>query len=255
VPDRYRTIWISDLHLGTRSANADAVLDFLDTHAADRYYLVGDIVDGWALRRSWYWPPSHSELLKLLLDRATRSEMIGPVHVQRYAKHRTADDRTLVVLHGDEFDGVVGRAPWLSRLGGWLYRRLRALNRQANRLRGWLNKPRWRLAAAAKVATKRVVQSTADFDAAVVRRVRREGADGIVCGHIHLPEVRQIEGVTYANSGDWVEHCTVLVEHPDGRLELLRWAPAAGRVRSTGDGAPSATGAPPFSPAPSPPSP
>jgi UDP-2,3-diacylglucosamine pyrophosphatase LpxH len=243
VADRYRTIWISDLHLGTRSSKVEGLLDFLAHHEADRYYLVGDIIDGWALQRSWYWPDSHNELLEALLDRAQSAEMtyipgnhdeaarrfpglrLGGITIRESAVHETADGRRLLVLHGDEFDGVVRHARWLSKLGGWAYQTLLALNRHVNRVRRWLNKPYWSLAAAAKTTTKRAVQYIADFEDAVVKRARRERVDGVICGHIHVPELRPIGDVTYANTGDWVENCTALVEHPDGRLSLRRWAP------------------------------
>jgi UDP-2,3-diacylglucosamine pyrophosphatase LpxH len=243
VPDRYRTIWISDLHLGTRSSKADALLDFLAHHEAEHYYLVGDIVDGWALQRSWYWPASHNELLQALLERASRADVtyvpgnhdeaarqfpglqLGDITIRTRAIHETADGRRLLVLHGDEFDGVVRHARWLSKVGGWAYRRLLALNRHVNRVRRWMNKPYWSLAAAAKTTTKRAVQYVADFERAVVERARRHEVDGVVCGHIHVPELRPIDGVTYANTGDWVENCTALVEEADGRLTLRRWSP------------------------------
>jgi UDP-2,3-diacylglucosamine pyrophosphatase LpxH len=262
VPQRYRTIWISDLHLGTRSSKAEGLLDFLKHHEAERYYLVGDIVDGWALQRSWYWPPSHNELLQVLLERAGEAEMVyipgnhdeaarqfpglqlGDVTIQPNAIHTTADGRRLLVLHGDEFDGVVRHARWLSKIGGWAYQTLLALNRHVNRVRRWMNKPYWSLAAAAKTTTKRAVQYIADFERAVVQRAERESVDGVICGHIHVPELRPIDGVTYANAGDWVENCTALVEHMDGRLALRRWvptpewtSPSESPAWSTGDGA------------------
>jgi UDP-2,3-diacylglucosamine pyrophosphatase LpxH len=243
VPDRYRTIWISDLHLGTRAAKVEGLLHFLDRHEAERYYLVGDIIDGWALQRSWYWPASHNEVLQALLDRARDAEMIyipgnhdeaarqfpglqlGGITIQKQAMHTTADGRRLLVLHGDAFDGVVRHARWLSKIGGWAYRSLLALNRPLNRVRRWLNKPYWSLAAAAKTTTKRAVQYIADFEHAVVDRAQREDADGVVCGHIHVPALRPLQHVTYANTGDWVENCTALVEHFDGRLTLRHGSP------------------------------
>jgi len=241
VPTHYRTIWISDLHLGTRSARADALLNFLRHHKADRYYLVGDVVDGWALQRSWYWPASHNELVKVLLERADRAEMtyipgnhdeaarqfpglqLGDITIQKKAFHETATGQRFLILHGDEFDGVVRHARWLSKMGGWAYQGLLTLNRHVNRVRRWLNKPYWSLAAAAKTKTKRAVQYVADFETALVERARRQEVDGIICGHIHVPELRPIDGMTYANTGDWVENCTALVEHDDGRLALRRW--------------------------------
>jgi UDP-2,3-diacylglucosamine pyrophosphatase LpxH len=260
VPTHVRTIWISDLHLGTRSSKVEGLLDFLAHHTADRYYLVGDIIDGWALQRSWYWPASHNDVLQALLDRAQDAEMIylpgnhdeaarqfpglqlGGITIQEQAVHTTRDGRRLLVLHGDQFDGVVRHARWLSKLGGLAYQSLLTLNRYLNQVRRWMNKPYWSLAAAAKTTTKRAVQYIADFEQAVVRRARREAVDGVICGHIHVPELRPIEDVTYANTGDWVENCTALVEYPDGRLDLRRWTPAphfasSSRPPSSGDGA------------------
>jgi UDP-2,3-diacylglucosamine pyrophosphatase LpxH len=253
VPPRYRTIWISDVHLGLRSSKAEALLHFLATHDADRYYLVGDIIDGWALRRSWYWPPSHDEVIRRLLERSQRSEMVyipgnhdavarrfsglrvGDVQVRSHAVHTTADDRALLVLHGDEFDGPLRHASWLSRLGGWAYRRLLALDRHVNRVRRWLDRPHWRLAAAAKTRTKQAVQYVAHFEEALTQRARRQEVDGVVCGHVHMPELRAVEDLTYANTGDWVEHCTALVEHEDGTLALRDSPPDAGSAYA-GDG-------------------
>ena len=262
MPDRFRTIWISDLHLGTRSSKVEGLLDFLAHHEAERYYLVGDIVDGWALQRSWYWPSSHNEMLQTLLQRAEEAEMIyipgnhdeaarqfpglqlGDITIRANAIHTTADGRRLLVLHGDEFDGIVRHARWLSKIGGVAYRTLLALNRHVNRVRRWMNKPYWSLAAAAKTKTKRAVQFIADFEEAVVSRAREEEVDGVICGHIHVPELRPIDGVTYANTGDWVENCTALVEQMNGRLDLRRWTPArhhhplpSSSLPSTGDGA------------------
>ena len=260
MSDRYRTIWISDLHLGTRAAKVEGLLHFLNRHEAERYYLVGDIIDGWALQRSWYWPASHNEVLQALLDRAQDAEMtyipgnhdeaarqfpglkLGGITIQEQAIHRTADGRRLLVLHGDEFDGVVRHARWLSKLGGWAYRSLLALNRPLNRVRRWLNKPYWSLAAAAKTTTKRAVQYIADFEHAVVDRAHREDADGVVCGHIHVPALRSLQHVTYANTGDWVENCTALVERRDGRLTLHRGSPAPSLNRGPVPGAPLPTG-------------
>ncbi len=241
MPHQYRTIWISDLHLGTRAANATALLDFLSRHEAERYYLVGDIVDGWALRRSWYWPSSHNDVLRTLLQRADRSEVIyvpgnhdeaarqfqglrlGGITIETDAVHTTADGRRFLVLHGDEFDGVVRHARWVSKLGGWAYEHLLTLSRYVNRVRWWMDLPYWSLAAATKKKSKRAVQYIADFEQAVATRAHERDVDGIVCGHIHVPALRRVRDIAYANAGDWVEHCTALVETMDGSLSVRRW--------------------------------
>lgn len=241
MPYQHRTIWISDLHLGTRNAKAEALLDFLFYHKADRYYLVGDIIDGWALQRSWYWPASHNKVLQALLERARQAEVIyipgnhdaaarrfpglqlGGITIRKNVVHTTTDGRRLLVLHGDEFDGMIQHAPWLSRFGGWAYDRLVTLSRYVNRVRRWMNLPYWSLAAAAKTKTKRAVQYIADFERVVTRRASHRDVDGVVCGHIHVPALRTIQDIEYANAGDWVEHCTALVEAPDGALSLREW--------------------------------
>ena len=259
---RYRTIWISDVHLGTRDAKAPFLLDFLRHHLADRLYLVGDMFDGWALRRSWYWPASHNDVLQALLRRARSGTEItyipgnhdeaarsfpgldfGGIVVQSQAMHTTADGRELLILHGDEFDGVVRHARWLSLLGAVAYSGILKLNRHVNRVRRWFDLPYWSLSAYLKHKTKRAVQFIADFEQAVAREAREQGVDGVVCGHIHHAEMRSIDGVLYANTGDWVESCTALVEHLDGRLDIIRWTPASHErealtesLQSRGDG-------------------
>lgn len=243
---RYRTIWISDVHLGTRESKASFLIDFLQHHVADRLYLVGDIFDGWALQRSWYWPATHNDVLQMLLRRARSGTDItyipgnhdeaarafpglefGGIVVREQAVHTTADGRSLLVLHGDEFDGVVRHARWLSLMGSVAYSGILKLNRHVNRMRRWCGLPYWSLAAYLKYKTKRAVQFIADFEAAVAREARAQAVDGVVCGHIHHAEMRTIDGVLYANTGDWVESCTALAEHPDGRLEIIRWVPTA----------------------------
>ncbi|WP_084696091.1 UDP-2,3-diacylglucosamine diphosphatase [Salisaeta longa] len=241
---RYRTIWLSDIHLGMRASKASFVLDFLEHHQADALYLVGDIFDGWALQRSWYWPPSHNEVVQALLQIARHADVtyipgnhdeaarrfpglsLGGITIRDEALHTTADGRQFLVLHGDAFDGVVRHARWLSVLGGMAYNALLRLNRPLNRMQRWLGRPYWSLSSYLKRRTKRAVQFIADFEAAVARRARSDGADGVICGHIHHAEMRMIDGVQYVNTGDWVESCTALVEHYDGRLEIKQWVPS-----------------------------
>jgi len=239
----FRTLWISDVHLGIRASKATFLLDFLKHHTAEQYYLVGDIVDGWALRRSWYWPESHNDVIQMLLEKARGGAMtyipgnhdeaarrfpgldLGGITISRQATHVTADGRRYLILHGDEFDGVIRHARWLSLLGSWAYSGLLTLNHFVHRVRRWMKLPYWSLSAYLKYKTKRAVQFIADFENAVARRARDQDVDGIICGHIHHPEMRIINGVQYVNIGDWVESCTALVEHLDGHLELIRWIP------------------------------
>ena len=242
----YRTIFLSDLHLGMRGAQAERVLDFIRHHRADRWVLVGDVVDGWALTRSWTWTQAHNDVVQKLLREVRKgAEMVyvpgnhdgaarqfagltfGGVRVEREWLHETADGRRLLVLHGDEFDGVVRLAPWLSRVGARAYEASLALNAVVARVRERLGWPYWSLAAALKDRTKTALQYIDRFEEAVASRAAERGVDGVVCGHIHRPEVREVttsRGTTlYANCGDWVENCTALVEHWDGRLEIVRW--------------------------------
>jgi UDP-2,3-diacylglucosamine pyrophosphatase LpxH len=239
---RVRTVWISDLHLGTPGCRADALLDFLRQVECERLYLVGDIIDGWQLRRSWYWPQAHNDVVQKLLRKARKGTHViyvpgnhdefarryarlhfGGVEVMEDCIHLTADGRRLWVTHGDLFDGVVQCAKWLAHLGDALYTVALRLNRDLNSLRARLGLPYWSLSKYLKLKVKRAVSYVSDFEQAVAREARRRGVDGVVCGHIHHAEMRRIDGVLYCNDGDWVESLTALVEHADGRLALLDW--------------------------------
>ena len=238
----YRTIWISDIHLGTRGCKAGFLLDFLRATESETLYLVGDIVDGWRLKRSWYWPQLHNDVVQKLLRKARKGTRvvyvpgnhdellrrfleinIGRVEVVGEAIHTTADGRRLLVMHGDEFDAVVRYARWLAFLGDWAYHLALAANQWINALRRRLGLPYWSLSAYLKHRVKNAVEYISRFEEAVAEAAARRGVDGVVCGHIHHAEIRTIAGVTYCNDGDWVESCTALVEHGDGRLEILRW--------------------------------
>ena len=241
----FRAIFISDLHLGTPGCQAHALMDFLRTHSSDTLYLVGDIVDGWQLRRKWYWPQSHNDVVQKLLRRVRKGcrviyvpgnhdefarEFIGHhfggVEVVKEAVHTTADGRRLWIIHGDHFDAVVQCAKWLAYLGDNLYEFTLRLNRHLNSLRARLGLPYWSLSAYLKEKVKKALNYVTDFEVAVANEAKRRGHDGVLCGHIHRAEMRVINGVLYCNDGDWVESRTALVEHLDGRLEILRWAPS-----------------------------
>ncbi len=240
---RYRAIWISDVHLGTRGCKAGFLLDFLRHAESDYLYLVGDIVDGWRLKRSWYWNQLHNDVVQKLLRKARKGtkvvyipgnhdEMLrdyldlhfGGVHVVGEAMHSTADGKRLLVIHGDAFDGVVRYARWLAFLGDRAYNAALVLNHWFNKARLALGYPYWSLSAYLKHRVKNAVRYISDYEHAVAAEARRRGADGVVCGHIHRAEIRTIDGILYCNDGDWVESCTALVEHLDGRLEILHWA-------------------------------
>jgi UDP-2,3-diacylglucosamine pyrophosphatase LpxH len=241
----YRTVFISDTHLGTRGARADFLADFLRRVDCERLFLVGDIIDGWRLRKSWYWDEAHDEVLRLILKKArsgteviyipgNHDEMfrawlpmgleVAGIQLKREAVHATADGRRLLVLHGDEFDSVVRYAKFLAILGDGAYTAALFANRWFNMARRRLGYPYWSLSAWLKRQVKEAVKAIDRFEVAVAGEARRRGFDGVVCGHIHHAEMRDIGGVTYFNDGDWVESCTALVEHADGRLELIDWA-------------------------------
>lgn len=240
---RYRSVFISDIHLGTRGCKADFLLDFLNQVEADTIYLVGDIVDGWRLKQSWYWPQSHDDVVQNILHKARRGtrvifvpgnhdeffrQYIGShfagVEVVTDCFHTTADGRRMYVLHGDLFDGIVRYAKWLALLGDWAYNLLLEINRYFNVTRRWFGLGYWSLSAYLKNKVKNAVQYVNQFEEALAEEARRHGADGVICGHIHKAEMRMIDDVLYVNDGDWVESCTALVEHNDGKLEIIHWA-------------------------------
>ncbi|CAN5554019.1 UDP-2,3-diacylglucosamine diphosphatase [soil metagenome] len=240
---RVRTVWISDLHLGTPGCNAHALLDFLKNMECTTLFLVGDIIDGWQLRRSWHWPQAHNDVVQKLLRiarKGTRVIFVPGNHdefARRYAGHSfggievandwvhlTADGRRLWITHGDLFDGVVQCAKWLAYAGDSLYNVTLVVNRHLNNLRARMGLPYWSLSKYLKARVKRAVTYLCAFEEAVAREARRRGVDGVVCGHIHHAEIRDIGGVTYCNDGDWVESLTALVEHEDGLLEIVDWS-------------------------------
>lgn len=240
---RFRTLWISDLHLGTPGCQAHALLDFLKHTECDTLFLVGDIIDGWQLRRHWYWPQAHNDVVQKLLRKARKGTKVifvpgnhdefarafvghnfGGVDVAEEWIHETADGRRLWVMHGDLFDGVIQCAKWLAHVGDSLYEFTLRLNRHLNSLRARMGLPYWSLSKYLKLKVKRAVSYVGDFENAVAREARKRGVHGVVCGHIHHAELREIDGIVYANDGDWVESLTALAEHADGRLEIVDWA-------------------------------
>jgi UDP-2,3-diacylglucosamine pyrophosphatase LpxH len=240
---RYRTIWISDVHLGTRGCNSDMLIDFLDHVDSDTMYLVGDIIDGWRLKKKFYWPQAHNDIVRRIMKRAKRGDRIvyvpgnhdemfrqftgmnfGGVEIRRHAIHETADGRRLLVIHGDEFDAVMLSQRWLAHLGDAAYEITMGLNRWVNRFRRMFGMPYWSLSKYAKSKVKNAVAFITRFEEVVARAAGARGVDGVVAGHIHAADMRTIHGVEYYNDGDWVEGCTALVEHFDGRMEILHWA-------------------------------
>lgn len=240
---RYRAIWLSDIHLGTRGCQADMLLDFLKHTESDVLYLVGDIVDGWRLKKSWYWPQAHNDVVQKILRRARKGTSVflipgnhdeafreyvglqfGGVTILEDTIHTAADGKRYLVIHGDQFDAVVRYAKWLAFVGDTAYTFILWVNTLFNKVRRRLGFPYWSLSAYLKHKTKKAVEFIGDYETALTEEARRRQVDGVICGHIHHAEMRDMDGVLYVNDGDWVESCTALVEHPDGTLEILRWA-------------------------------
>jgi len=238
----YRSIFISDFHLGTKTCRAHDLLDFLRHHDAQFIYLVGDIIDGWQLKKSWHWSQEHNDVIQKLLRKARKGAMVtylpgnhdafarayidhhfGGIALAETALHLTADGRSLLILHGDTFDTMVTQSKWLASLGSSAYEFAIRLNFIFNRIRRLLKMPYWSLSAWLKHKVKNAFTYIDTFEKTLADEARRHGADGVVCGHIHRASIRECDGVTYYNTGDWVESCTALVEHHDGRLELVTW--------------------------------
>jgi UDP-2,3-diacylglucosamine pyrophosphatase LpxH len=240
---KVRTVWISDIHLGTAGCNADYLMDFLKSVECETLYLVGDIIDGWRLKRGWYWPARHNDVIRRFLKMAKRGTRVvyipgnhdevfrdytglhfGGVELAHELIHETADGRRLLVLHGDKFDGVVLYARWLAFLGDYAYALLLKANITFNAMRRRFNLPYWSLSAYLKKKVKNAVAFVSKYEDAVAQAAKEAGVDGIVCGHIHSAEIKQYGDITYYNDGDWVESCTALVEHFDGTMAIIDWA-------------------------------
>ena len=264
---RLRTVFLSDTHLGFKGCRAEFLLDFLRRVECEQIYLVGDIIDVWSLTRSFYWPQAHNDVIRTILGKAKHGTQVvyvpgnhdrpfrdhdglvlGNVEIRRQAVHCTADGRWLLVLHGDEFDSIVRASPLLESVGSQAYAIALTLNRWLNTLRRSLGYPYWSLSAFLKDRVKNAVKYIANFERAIAAEARRRGLDGVVCGHIHRAEIRDIDGITYCNDGDWVESCTALVEDFQGRLSLLRWTEQA-EVLSGGQAVPLLDGVPALEPA------
>ena len=246
-----RAIFVSDIHLGSKGCQAEALLDFFRHYQADQLYLVGDIIDFWALKRRWYWPSSHSTVVQKILRQARagvrvtyvqgnhdpvlrllhtfledddKGLALGEIRVVPHCLHETADGRRLWVTHGDQFDLSMHYVRWLTHLGDRGYNLLLGLNRWHQRLNRLLGiRSHWSLSAFIKHRIKKAVQFISQYEEFLARECHREGYDGVICGHIHHAEIKSISGTQYYNDGDWVESCTALIEDYDGQIHLLRW--------------------------------
>jgi UDP-2,3-diacylglucosamine pyrophosphatase LpxH len=246
---RFRSIFISDIHLGTPSCQAGHLLDFLRNTESKYLYLVGDIIDGWQLKRRWYWHQSHNDVIQKVLRKARKGTHVtyiagnhdeamrdfldldfGGIDIRAEAEHRTADGRRLLVIHGDLFDAVVQGAKWLAHLGDWLYMLTLKLNRWFNHARAQLGLPYWSLAQFLKHRVKNAVSYIGNFEQALADEARKRSFDGVVCGHIHKAEIRDIGGILYCNDGDWVESLTALVELESGELRIIDWGAIRART-------------------------
>lgn len=240
--EHYRAIWISDVHLGTPGCQAKFLLDFLKHNESDTLYLVGDIIDGWRLKKSIYWPQSHNDVVQKILRKARKGTEVvyvpgnhdesirqflglsfGDIKVVPEAIHTTADGRKLWITHGDLFDGVMQYAKWLAYVGDNLYSLILYFNRYLNLLRIRLGLQYWSLSQYLKHQVKNAVSYIADFEMIMAREARLRGCQGVVCGHIHKAEIRMIDNLLYCNDGDWVESLTALVETHEGELKIVHW--------------------------------
>jgi len=242
LPLKYRAIWISDIHLGTAGCKAQFLLDFLKFTESETLYLVGDIIDGWRLKKGWTWQQSHNDVVQKILRKARKGTRViyipgnhdefardyvdhhfGGIEIQAEACHVLLDGRRLLVTHGDQFDVVVRNARWLAYLGDNLYTFILTLNHWFNRVRSRLGLGYWSLSQYLKHKVKNAVAFITAFEEALTSEARRRGYQGVVCGHIHKAEIRDIDGILYCNDGDWVESLTALVETFEGELRIVVW--------------------------------
>jgi UDP-2,3-diacylglucosamine pyrophosphatase LpxH len=241
-PIRFRTIWISDVHLGTTGCQAARLLEFLRATESDTLYLVGDIIDGWQLKRRWYWDQVHNNVVQTVLKKARKgTEVIfvpgnhdeavrqfidldfGGIRIRDELVHTTAQGKRMLVLHGDRFDGVIACAKWLAYVGDSLYTVILKFNQWFNGWRARAGLPYWSLSQYLKLKVKNAVNYISSFEDALAAEAQKKGLDGVICGHIHKPEIRDINGIKYCNDGDWVESLSALVEDASGELRLVTW--------------------------------
>lgn len=238
----HRAIFISDTHLGTRGCKAEHLLDFLRHHESDYLYLVGDVIDGWAMKDGFFWPQAHNDVVQKVLRKARKGTRViyvpgnhdefgrqfsgldfGGIAIRGEAEHRLRDGRLLWVVHGDFADAVIQHAKWLAHLGDAMYTFTLWLNRHLNHLRARFGMSYWSLSQYLKHKVKNAVSFICSFEQVLVREAHRRGYDGVVCGHIHRAEIRTVDGVLYCNDGDWVESLTALVETKEGELRIVHW--------------------------------
>jgi UDP-2,3-diacylglucosamine pyrophosphatase LpxH len=249
APKRYRAGWISDAHLGTRGCNAEALLDFLRENDFETLYVVGDLIDIWALRRGIYWPQQHNDVIQKILRKARKGTHViyipgnhdelvagfcgayGNIDIKQSAIHVTACGERILIIHGHELDTVVQNVKWLAFAGDLGYQFLLSLNPLINFVRRRFGLGYWSLSAYAKRRVKDAVSFIGKFEAAVTHYAAHHRVDAVLCGHIHSPAIREFDSVTYYNCGDWVESCTALVEESDGQINMVDYLPRAQRLQ------------------------
>ncbi len=241
---KVRSIFLSDIHLGTRACQAERLLDFMRTYASENVFLIGDIVDFWAVLRNIVWTSAQNTVVQKILRRARHGERVvfipgnhdealrdyldisfGDIEICGEHVHTLADGRRFLLLHGDEFDQITRHHRWIAILGDVAYDALVKLNTLLSFVRRRFGMQcYWSLAGYAKRRVKKALQFVFDFEDTALRAARQRGLDGIICGHIHFAVIRQRDdGMVYVNCGDWVDSCTAIVEHLDGTLELISW--------------------------------
>lgn len=245
-----KALFISDVHLGMRTIRVDQLIDFLRVHDAETIYLVGDILDGWRLQKSWHWPSSYNLLAQKLLEKARKGARIvylpgnhdeflrdylgthfGDIEIIDRVVHHAADGKRYLVIHGDQFDVVVRHAKWLAHVGDWAYNAALRINILVNWVRRKLGLNYWSLSAWAKHKVKNAVSFIGRYEEALAHEAKETGVDGVICGHIHHADMHDTYGTTYINTGDWVESCTAIVENHDGQFELIQWTDMANKPK------------------------
>jgi UDP-2,3-diacylglucosamine pyrophosphatase LpxH len=242
---KYRSIFISDVHLGTKDSQAGKLNNFLKHNSCDTLYLVGDIIDAWRIQQNkWRWKQSHTNVVRRVLGHAKRGTKViyiagnhdeflrpmipygfsfGLVEIHNQIEHIGADGKHYLVTHGDLFDGITRLAPWLAFLGDKAYDFILSINSKYNWLRHRMGFGYFSISKFLKHRVKKAVDFMFKFEQNLAGYCKKRGYDGVICGHIHHAEIKEIDGVTYMNDGDWVESCTALVEHHDGRWEIVTW--------------------------------
>ena len=248
----YKTIFISDIHLGSKACQAELLLDFLKHNDSEKLYLVGDIVDGWRLKRKWYWPQSHNDVVQKILRKARKNTEIiyvpgnhdeglrryigthfGGIEVRPTDIYEAVNGDKYLVLHGDSFDNVMLYARWLASIGDHAYDLVLRLNTVFNGLRRLMGLRYWSLSSYLKIKVKNAVQFISEFERVLANEAQKAGVQGVICGHIHHAEMKQYGDIIYMNDGDWVESCSALIEHFDGTWEIIFWADSVAQRGAT----------------------